>query len=94
MIVEWIQRDFFWGGGSLDIKTHLVKWAIVCSGRKAGGLGVRGLYNLNRALLSKWLWHFENERKSLWRNVISSKFGGMVFVQSKKALWDRSLERD
>ena len=36
-------------------KMHLVKWATVCSDRKAGGLGVRGLDNLIRALLSKWL---------------------------------------
>ena len=69
MRLERIQRDFLWGGGSLDKKRiwHLVKWAIVCSDGKAGGLGVRDLYNLNRALLSKWLWRFANERKFLWR---------------------------
>ena len=55
MRLEWLQRDFLWGGGSLNKKMHLVKWATACSDRKVGGLGVRGLDNLKRALLSKWL---------------------------------------
>ena len=38
-------------------------------------MGVKGLYNLNRALLRKWFWRFANETKSLWRKVISSKYG-------------------
>ena len=70
-----IQKDFLWGGGSLDKKPHLVKWAIICSDKK-GGLGVKGLFNLNKAFLSKWLWRFANKRESLWRKVINSKFGG------------------
>ena len=36
---------------------------------------MRCFHNLNKALLSKWLWRFANERASLWRKVISSKFG-------------------
>ena len=31
-------------------------------------------YKLNRALLSKWSWHIANERDSLWRKVIYTKF--------------------
>ena len=73
--LEQIQRDFLWGGGSLDMKPHLVKWATVFFDKKEGGLGVRGLHNLNKALLSKWLWRFVNERNTLWRKVINSKFG-------------------
>ena len=30
---------------------------------------------LNKALLCKWCWRFANERDSLWRKVIRSKFG-------------------
>ena len=32
--LEYIQRDFLWGGGSLEKKPHLVKWATVCSNKK------------------------------------------------------------
>ena len=34
--LERIQRDFLWGGRSLDKKLHLVKWDTVCSDKKAG----------------------------------------------------------
>ena len=39
--LEEIQRDFIWGGGALEWKTHLVKWAVVCSDESKGGLGGR-----------------------------------------------------
>ena len=32
--LEKIQRDFFWGGGALEKRPHLVKWAIVCLDKK------------------------------------------------------------
>ena len=31
----------------------------------------------NRALLGKWLWRFGNERETLWRQVIHSKYGSL-----------------
>ena len=55
----------------------LMKWAIVCTDKKVGGLGVRGLYKLNKALLGTWNWWFANERNSLWREIIRRKFGEM-----------------
>ena len=52
--LEQIQRDFLWGGGALEKRSHLVKWAIVCSNKRKDGLGVRNLSILNGALLCKW----------------------------------------
>ena len=34
--LERIQRQFLWGGGSLEKKPHLVKWATVCTKKKKG----------------------------------------------------------
>ena len=73
--LEKIQRDFLWGGGNLERKSHLVNWKTVCQEKSRGGLGVRGLSLMNQALLCKWCWRFANERDSLWRLVISTKFG-------------------
>ena len=75
--LEKIQMDFLWGGGNLDQKTHLVKWATVCTNKRKGGLGVRGLQKLNQALLGKWNWRFANEGNALWRETINKKFGEM-----------------
>ena len=73
--LEKIQRDFLWGGGNLERKPHLVNWKTVCLQKSHGGLGVRSLSKMNIALFCKWCWRFANERDSLWRLVISTKFG-------------------
>ena len=61
--LEQIQRDFLWGGGSLERKPHLVRWKVVCLSKKKGGLGIKCLSILNKVLLSKWNWRFANERE-------------------------------
>ena len=73
--LEQIQRDFLWGGGALERKIHLVEWLIVCSDKNKGGLGVKCLSTLNRALLGKWSWRFMVEKEALWYQVISKKYG-------------------
>ena len=59
----------------MEKRPHLAKWVIVCLDKKKGGLGVRNLSILNRALLCKWSWRYAVERESLWKLVISRKFG-------------------
>ena len=73
--LEKIQRDFLWGGGALVQRLHLVRWNQVCLEKRKGGLGVRNLALMNRALLSKWNWHYANEREAFWKQVISDKYG-------------------
>ena len=59
----------------MERKPHLVKWDTVSSNKRKGGLGVRHLSTLNRALLCKWNWRFANEMETFWKHVISNKFG-------------------
>lgn len=54
---------------------HLVAWNKVCKPKQHGGLGINKVRNINKALLSKWLWRFGPERDNLWRKVIASKYG-------------------
>uniref|UniRef100_A0A2N9J6S4 Reverse transcriptase domain-containing protein n=1 Tax=Fagus sylvatica TaxID=28930 RepID=A0A2N9J6S4_FAGSY len=49
----------------------------VCQPLHLGGLGIRNVRLFNRALLGKWLWRYGNERESLWRLIIHSKYGSL-----------------
>lgn len=49
-----------------------------------GGLRISRIREVNKALLSKWLWRFGQEPKSFWRQVIASKYGTLNEWESKK----------
>ena len=70
-----IQRDFLWGGGTLERKLHLVRWDLVCLEKCNKGLGVKSFSILNKALLYKWSWRFAIEIKAFWNQVIRGKYG-------------------
>ena len=43
--------------------------------KRKGGLGVKSITTLNKALLGKWSWHFASEREAFWNQVIMGKYG-------------------
>ena len=73
--IEKLQRNFQWGGLGDGFKHHLVGWNTVCRPLAHGGLGVRKVAVINRALLGKWMWWFGIEETHLWRRVIAEKYG-------------------
>ena len=73
--LEKLQRDFLWGGGNLEKKVHLVNWEVICADKENGGLGLRKLALLNKALLGKWLWRFACVKEELWKQVLVAKYG-------------------
>jgi hypothetical protein len=73
--IERLQRNFLWGGLGDNFHHHLVGWETVCSPLAQGGLGVRKVEVINRALLGKWLWRFGKEDSHLWCKVIVAKYG-------------------
>ncbi|RVW44185.1 Transposon TX1 uncharacterized 149 kDa protein [Vitis vinifera] len=77
--LEKLQRDFLWGGGSMERKAHLVNWERVCMGKEKGGLGLRKLIPLNKALLGKWVWRFANAKEEMWKRVLVAKYGQEEF---------------
>ncbi|KAE8675999.1 Myosin-15 [Hibiscus syriacus] len=87
MALNSIMSNFLWGGGNGSKKIHWVKWDDVCKPKNEGGLGVRNLTSMNRALLGKWSWRFANERNSVWRNFICSKYN----IDSSRLLFDSKI---
>ena len=93
--LEKIQRDFLWGSSSTERKIHLIKWENVCRCKMKGGIGIRSLNVMNKALLSKWAWRFAKEENTVWKTIISLKYGteeGGWFSKSprgnaSKGLW-------
>jgi hypothetical protein len=71
--IKKLHRDFLWGDLGEDFKYHLVSWSMVCSPISKGGLGIRNLRTFNKALLGKWLWHYDM-REALWRTVVDAKY--------------------
>ncbi|RVW71548.1 hypothetical protein CK203_048001 [Vitis vinifera] len=60
--------------GSLERKIHLINWEVVCNQKEKGGLGIRKIDLLNKALLGKWIWRFAFEKEIIWKKVIGVKY--------------------
>ncbi|RVW14448.1 putative mitochondrial protein [Vitis vinifera] len=57
----------------------------VCEQEK-GGLGLRKLVHLNKALLGKWVWRFARAKEEMWKRVLVAKYGQEEFGwRTKKA---------
>ncbi|KAL5711436.1 hypothetical protein ACHQM5_021892 [Ranunculus cassubicifolius] len=73
--IERISRNFLWGSTLENHKYHLLSWEKLCIPMKQGGLGIKRLREVNRALLSKWLWNFGKGERSLWKRLVADKYG-------------------
>ena len=58
--MDSVRKRFFWQGGSMKKKYHLVKWTKITKPKEKGGLGVKDLRKMNISLLCKWWWKIEN----------------------------------
>ncbi|RVW71963.1 LINE-1 reverse transcriptase-like [Vitis vinifera] len=81
-LARW-KRQYLSKGGRITLikrgntgrKIHLVNWKVVCTQKEKGGLGIRRMGPLNKALLGKWIWRFAVEKEVLWKKVIGVKHG-------------------
>ena len=75
--LDRIMSNFLWGGAELIKKRHWLSWDIVTSPFEEGGLGVRKLEDVMRALRMKMAWKF-NTDNSLWTQFLKAKYGVMA----------------
>ena len=65
-----------WWGVSSSGKTRLAltPWDKICQPKKCGGLGLRKMQDMNRALLAKWGWLLLSDDKAIWANILRAKY--------------------
>lgn len=71
--MDKIRKIFFWLGGNVKNKYHLVKWSKICKPKKKGGLRIKDLRKMNMSLLTKWWWKIEYG-EGLWKEFVRKKY--------------------
>lgn len=74
--IEKIMRDFLWGSYDAKKKMSWVSWSRSALPKSRGGIGIKKLKLVNKALHCKWIWRYGSEKTALWRRIICEKFGG------------------
>nr|CAN74793.1 hypothetical protein VITISV_000043 [Vitis vinifera] len=67
-----------WDGVEERMRRRLAQWKRIHLERglkEEGGLGIRKIDLLNKALLGKWVWRYAYEKENLWKMVIGVKYG-------------------
>ncbi|XP_077228392.1 uncharacterized protein LOC143861347 [Tasmannia lanceolata] len=65
---------FIWGGSEGAKRHHSVGWDSFCRPKLEGGVGLRSLEDINKALQLKILWNLLQENKSLWSSWFNQKY--------------------
>ncbi|XP_026410707.1 uncharacterized protein LOC113305930 [Papaver somniferum] len=76
--LERIIRNFLWGSSTSVKRRSWVSWSRVNLPKSRGGVGVKKLQLINKALHAKWIWRYGSEKTALWRRIINQKFGGII----------------
>ncbi|XP_074271184.1 uncharacterized protein LOC141595109 [Silene latifolia] len=65
-IIEATCRNFLWDNSSDYRKVPLIAWEKVCSTKEEGGLGIKDLETMNKALIGRLVHWIMEERDSIW----------------------------
>ncbi|KAJ0960949.1 hypothetical protein J5N97_001161 [Dioscorea zingiberensis] len=68
-------RQFIWSNTGSGNGVHLIGWSTVTSPKTEGGLGVKDLRLMKRALLSKHVLELLNKSDKTWTQLMIAKYG-------------------
>lgn len=71
--LEKIQKTFLWTGLEEKKCLALVNWDTMCLPKSLGGLGIRKINALNKALIAKIGWNLTKDEAD-WCNIIKAKY--------------------
>ncbi|XP_058749655.1 uncharacterized protein LOC131622635 [Vicia villosa] len=98
--IRGLIANFLWGGCKEKRCIHWVDWNTVCKTKENGGLGIRDVGEINKALLLKWKWRILTEDKAIWWRFIRYRYvEPKLIVQgkgvegriSKESMWWRDV---
>ncbi|XP_042495183.1 uncharacterized protein LOC122074441 [Macadamia integrifolia] len=69
---RWM-RNFIWSGDPETAKGVTINWDSICKPKQEGGLGIRRLRDVNKALLCKHVWNIRHSSSAL-SNIINARF--------------------
>ncbi|XP_026419779.1 uncharacterized protein LOC113315735 [Papaver somniferum] len=87
---ERIIRNYLWSGNAEDKKCITLKWDKVCTSTEEGGLGIRKLEDLNKALLMKFLWkmlHSNDEWAKFFLAKYTDRNGNWISFYKRSFVW-------
>ncbi|XP_026451379.1 uncharacterized protein LOC113351651 [Papaver somniferum] len=88
---EKIIRNYLWSGNAEERKCITLKWDNVCTSKEEGGLGIRKLEDVNKALLMKVLWkilNFQDEWAKFFLAKYMDKNGKWITFYRKSSVWN------
>jgi hypothetical protein len=79
--IDRVIKRFIWGDTCCSQKWNIVKWSIVTSPKKFGGLSIKEARLSDFALLGKLVWNVLYDPHKLWVRVLSHKYikGGEIW---------------
>ncbi|XP_021844939.1 uncharacterized protein [Spinacia oleracea] len=82
---------FFWSSSMSSRPIYWRKADVIQQHKADGGLGVRNIENLNKALLFKQAWRMHSNPSSLMAQIFSSKYQSSWFENSKNGIIPHSV---
>ncbi|KAF7814696.1 ribonuclease H [Senna tora] len=69
-----LMNNFFWGNWGDGKTTPLIAWDKICRSKAEGGLGLRSIQSLNKALLEKQLCRIITSNQGLMSTIMRAKY--------------------
>ncbi|WOL20091.1 hypothetical protein Cni_G28893 [Canna indica] len=86
--VKKVLREFFWAGNKKK-GANLISWSKVTDSRANGGLGIRDISIMKKAMLAKRVLPMLNDVNSCWNSLFKAKYGRYTLgglVEKRKRL--------
>ncbi|XP_022014922.1 uncharacterized protein LOC110914438 [Helianthus annuus] len=80
--LERKMKDFLWRSGSVGKGKAKVAWKTICRPRDEGGLGIKCVDDVNKALMTFHVWSLLTNRESLWVKWIHT------YKLKQRCFWD------